>query len=401
MKILHIVYSLVPDNFRGGISKVVFELGIAQVACGHAVEVYTTNINGSDKINVPLDKPRIINGLVINYYNGIFFPDFSSTDLKESLMKNANKFDVIHSHCNYLSFNRYAANACKLLGVPTFFHTHGCYDPVLIKMGLIKRLKKSLYIPTIEVPNMNASSGVFVCNNDELKQLRHYNVKVPLIEISNGTNLCGTRNLYKNNTFRERFNISADKRFIFYIGRIHPIKQLDLLINAFNEIQSQIPDVILIIAGDRNQCPSYVKKIDVIIKKAKIGNKIYWCGYLNESDKIEALLESTIFSYVSSREGMSIAILEGMALGVPTIVGVGCHMSKAVESEALIECGNSKDELASIYMEVLTNKNLQNKLCHRAQQFTSTFYTWDKIAKKCINEYSKAIKLKKNLQFQQ
>src|SRR5689334_14996511 len=125
MKILHIVYSCIPGNFRGGIPKIVYELSQAQVQLGHEVTIYTTEFNSSVRVQVPFDAPIKSEGIYIQYFPVTNPRWMQSPNMRRTLLDSAKQYDVIHSHNTFLALNRYVAEAHRDSGIPIFYHTHG------------------------------------------------------------------------------------------------------------------------------------------------------------------------------------------------------------------------------------------------------------------------------------
>lgn len=132
MKICHVVYECFPGSYRGGVQKMVYELGLAQAAAGAQVEVWT--IGNSQDV-------RLSPGLLIRYFVG---NDrwFSSTALNDAL--DGAGFDAVHAHNTFLPLNRYAAAAFRR-GQRVFFNSHGALDPLLLRPNSLKGLKKLIY----------------------------------------------------------------------------------------------------------------------------------------------------------------------------------------------------------------------------------------------------------------
>lgn len=110
----------------------------------------------------------------------------------------------------------------------------------------------------------------------------------------------------------ERFGLRP-MAYYLTIGRIDPVKNLDILIEAF--MKRANPAYQLVIAGDfANPYGTYLREL------AGENNRILFVGSVTGDDK-EALLKGCFANcLVSSSEGMPISLLEAMAYGKPCIV---------------------------------------------------------------------------------
>lgn len=98
-----------------------------------------------------------------------------------------------------------------------------------------------------------------------------------------------------------------------YVGRLAPEKGLDTLIEAWPIVRKTFPRAQLTLHGDGPEGPSLWAGVG----KLGQGDVIDLPG--PTSDPIAALREADLFVLPSREEGMSIALLEAMALGIPLV----------------------------------------------------------------------------------
>lgn len=391
MRILHIVYSCVPGQFRGGVAKVVYDLARAQVRLGHQVTVYTTNYNSSIPADVPIGQFIESEGVRIHYFRVDNVRWFRSKSLRTTLLSTAPGYDVIHSHNTFLALNRYAAEAHQQSGKPLFYHVHGALDPIVVKKGFSKSLRKRLYILLIESRNLRNANGLFAFSPNEVEQIRTYGIRVPTFVVPNGVWATNSRIELGGERFRERLNLKADQEIILFMGRIVPKKGVHVLVRAFAEIHKQFPQTVLVIAGDRKIAPNYVRYLDKLIVDAGITESVCWTGFLNESEKHMALAAATVFSHVSQSEGMAMSILEAMATGLPTIVSKECYMSRAANAQALVEVEYNVENLCVALTNLLSNLEQRYRIGQIARDYVCKHHTWQQIAQEVVQAYESAL----------
>jgi glycosyltransferase involved in cell wall biosynthesis len=386
MRILHVVFSLVPGEYWGGISKLVYELGVAQAAEGHDVTIYTTDLLEGRRI-----LPRhgeIREGLRIEYFRGVRFPRFGSPDMKQAMLANRGNFDVVHSHNNFLSFNVYVR---EVFGgrVSVFYQAHGSLDPVVVNKGLMKSVKKRLYIHSVEFRNLSVAAGMFASTEVEESQLRQLGVTCPIKVLGNGINEVRVSGLAAIE-FRRRFGI-RESRLIVYVGRIHWKKGIDRLLRAFQIFARQHADVGLVIGGVLSQHGSYGATLQALAKDLQIENRVYWPGFVDEELKTGIFAAASLFSHVSDSEGMAMAVLEAMSAGLPTIVGTGCYMHEAALAGAVFEIEPTVESLADALERLTAEKDLADRIGARAREYTLQCHSWRDIARSAVEFYTKQI----------
>jgi glycosyltransferase involved in cell wall biosynthesis len=98
-----------------------------------------------------------------------------------------------------------------------------------------------------------------------------------------------------------------------FVGRLAPEKGLDTLIEAWSLVRNAHPTARLTLIGKGPQRPA----LDAQIRSLGLGNAVTLPG--SSADPIAPLRASDLFVLPSIEEGMSIALLEAMALGIPLV----------------------------------------------------------------------------------
>ena len=141
---------------------------------------------------------------------------------------------------------------------------------------------------------------------------------------------------------REEWNISATKKEIAHVARLHIWqKRQDVLLHAFADFINKHPDYKLNIYGggpDEEKLQSLAKELNIL-------HNVIFHG--NTKDVKEKLLRNEMFVLSSDFEGMPNALMEAMALGMP-VVSTKCSPGGAEalisngENGLLVECGDSQ-----------------------------------------------------------
>lgn len=132
-------------------------------------------------------------------------------------------------------------------------------------------------------------------------------VRCPVTHIYNGVDTSG----YcpgNGNKVRQRLGLSSDCFVVGIVGRLDPIKNHPMLFRVFAQLQKQRPDAYLLVIGDG---PEREKLLSMA------GDNVQFLG--NRQDVPELLRAFDVFILSSMNEGISCAITEAMATGVPVI----------------------------------------------------------------------------------
>ncbi len=389
LDILHVVFGCIPGAFFGGVSKVVFELARAQGQLGCHVKIATTNYSAYLNRDIPCNRTIKCGPVEIAYYQAQRWPELRSTALKKVIAMTAHQYDVLHTHNTFLSFNRYVRMAAVRAGRPYFVHPHGALDSVVLRRGLIKYIKKRIYILLIERRNLNRAAGVFAFTRREEDQLRTLRVRSPIHILPNGIEILKSVDPRR---FRLKWNIPAESHIILFLGRIDQKKGIDVLIEGFARVTSHWPTARLVVSGDRSKDISYNVRLAKICKERSIEERVIWTGFLDEQAKVEAMSAATVFSHVSRSEGMAMAILEGMAAGLPVIVSDGCYMDRAVQEGAVALSKYDPICLGHKIEELLADRELRDTMSKTAKAYVAANHSWEAIARDSLEIYSTALK---------
>lgn len=105
---------------------------------------------------------------------------------------------------------------------------------------------------------------------------------------------------------------SASPRAV-YVGRLAPEKGLDTLIDAWPAVRAEHPQARLVLVGEGPERPALQARVE----RLGLGDAVELAGYAE--DPSGRLREADLFVLPSREEGMSIALLEAMALGIPLV----------------------------------------------------------------------------------
>jgi glycosyltransferase involved in cell wall biosynthesis len=105
-----------------------------------------------------------------------------------------------------------------------------------------------------------------------------------------------------------------------FVGRLAPEKGLDALIAAWPQVISRFPTAQLVLAGEGRELSALQNQARALELTIGPGQVIEFAGLV--ADATLALRQADLFVLPSREEGMSIALLEAMALGIPIVASL-------------------------------------------------------------------------------
>jgi glycosyltransferase involved in cell wall biosynthesis len=119
--------------------------------------------------------------------------------------------------------------------------------------------------------------------------------------------------------WRFRSEWSRAPRAVF-VGRLAPEKGLEILIQAWPRVRTRFPTAQLILVGEGPERAALENQVRAFGLTIGHGQAVSIPGSV--SDSTEALRQADLFVLPSREEGMSIALLEAMALGLPVVASL-------------------------------------------------------------------------------
>ena len=116
-------------------------------------------------------------------------------------------------------------------------------------------------------------------------------------------------------SLRKQFDLPPQSIVCTAIGRLVPQKGFDILIDAFQKIASQIPELFCLIVGEGKSKEQLSKQIRAV----GLENRVRLVGYYDRQNILSILKSSDFFVMSSRYEGTPIALLEAAALACPIL----------------------------------------------------------------------------------
>ena len=378
MKILQVVPFFTPA--RGGSVVAPYNLSKHLAERGHEVTIFTTDFELDKDYIQSLDGIRVVPFHCIANIGLMLI----SPEMKKQLNGEIGNFDAIHMH-NFRSYqNIVAYHYAKKCNIPYVLQARGSVLPFFQK----QRLKK-IFDLFFGYKILRDASKVIALTKTEIEQYKKMGVDKDKIEIvPNGIDLSEYDNLPGKGEFRRKYSIGDDEKMVLYLGRLHKIKGIDLLVKAFSDLVKELDNVKLVIAGpDDGFLPMLKKQIEDL----KIGDKILFTGPLYKRDKLEAYVDADVYVLPSVYETFPNTVLEACACGTPVIVTDRCGIADFVEKVGYV-VEYDKDQLREAIFKVLNDEGLRRRFGEEGRKWVRKDFGWDKVVRKVEEIYEDCIK---------
>jgi glycosyltransferase involved in cell wall biosynthesis len=236
------------------------------------------------------------------------------------LARHARDYDALTVHGIWQNQSRAVRVHCRRTGVPYFLFVHGALDPWFEVRYPVKHVKKALYWRLVEHRTLrDAEAVLYTC--EEEKELARTSFSP--YEATEAIARLGVEDPQRDPVLQTAAFLAAypqleGKRVILFLGRLHPKKGCDLLIEAFARVADRAEQLHLVIAGpDEGDIESGLRaRADAL----GIGDRITWTGMLHGDLKWGAYRFADVFALASHSENFGIAIAEALACRLPVLI---------------------------------------------------------------------------------
>jgi len=185
-----------------------------------------------------------------------------------------------------------------------------------------------------------------------------------VILVRNGIDLAADSCIGDLDSKRRYLNLEPDDVLFITVGRLAKIKNYALLLKALALAAGQVPNVKLALIGDGPERT----KLEQDAQGLGLADRVYFLG--ERSDVREWLDVAHGFVLPSLYEGISIALLEAMAAGLPAIAtNVGGNPEVIIEGEngLLVESGDY-ESLSRALIKIASDMILRKRMGRAARE---------------------------------
>ncbi len=216
------------------------------------------------------------------------------------------QYDIIHCHTPVGALlSRIAAIGARKRGTRVIYTAHGFHfykGAPIVNWLMYFPIEWICSFITDVLITINQEDYVFAKKHMHAKKIEY----VPGVGIDLGK--FGVRNISKDKK-REILNISDDKVWVLSVGELIQRKNYKMLIRAIRKF----PNIYLTIAGQGE----LKGELESLIAELGLGNRVKLLGY--RKDIAELCESADIFAFPSYQEGLSVALMEAMACGMPVV----------------------------------------------------------------------------------
>lgn len=298
------------------------------------------------------------------------------------------EFDLLHIHSLWLYPQFAAQRAARRGGVPYVVSPHGALDPYLRRYG---RVRKAITDQAWQRRMLDKAALLHITTAQEGKLIADIAPQTPrgIVPVGISTERLLARG--DGERFRRKHLPGRRGDIVLFLGRVTYKKGIDVLIRSFAHVAREIEDATLVVAGpdDERLRPS----LEEIARSEGIAHRVVFPGPLYQEDRADAFAASAVWALSSYTENFGVAVMEALAVGLPTIVSTEVNLAEAIrESDAGVVAGLDPSEFGGALLGLLRDEAVRDGLRDRGRAFAAG-YDWSAVAPQLEAMYRRALSI--------
>lgn len=286
-------------------------------------------------------------------------------------INNKSEFQLIHSHGLWMMPGIIVAKSRHRRSYLLIVSPHGSLSKEALSMGSI--FKKPFWF-LFQKRALKRCDCLHATSVAEVIDIQNFNLGRPICLIPPGV---------KIPRLSKRTNRS--RKTLLYLARIHPIKGLGILLEAWKKNESDFKDWDLVIAG--TDCDGYLSEMQNLALQLKLDN-VNFLGPVYGQEKEKLYMDSDLYILPSYSENFGITVSEALSYGLPVIVTKNTPWSGVVGNGAGWWIDATVESLASCLEESLSlSSSRLKKMGTSGREWMIRDYSWDVVNDKFIKTY--------------
>lgn len=226
----------------------------------------------------------------------------------------AASFDLVHSYCLWTDVNRLAAAQARERRIPHVLAPCGHLQKFALKRSWWKKAPCRLLF---QDRALREAACLHAKSEAEVEGIRAYGLTAPVAVIPNPIEEPPAVGGVSVEAFRAEHGISPGRKLALFLGRIHPVKGLDRIVNAWSGLASYHKDWLLVLAGPDEG--GFRAQVEAWVRERGVESSVVFTGALNHEAKWAALSACEFLVIASDFENFCVSIGEALMASRPVV----------------------------------------------------------------------------------
>lgn len=290
---------------------------------------------------------------------------------------------ILHQHGIWSGISRVSNLWRQAFRRPTVTAPHGSLEPWALGRAVWKKRLASI---AYESKNFRDTTCFHATALPEADGIIRYGIHRPIALVPNGISNAWIESDGDGSRFRLHYGLPADVRILLYVGRITPVKNLEMLLAAMGRSPHMLKDWILVIAGTDEF--GYKRKLENLIEELALERFVRFVAFVPQELKRDAYAAASALVLPSIREASPISVLEALGAGVPVLTTHGTPWQELEQNRCGWWCEVELGPMVRSLHTVLSSPpSLLAEYGARGRELVRTKYTWRIAAQNCLRLY--------------
>ncbi|MBJ6723171.1 glycosyltransferase [Geomesophilobacter sediminis] len=293
--------------------------------------------------------------------------------------------DLIHNHGLWKYTSVVTQNYCGKAKKPYLVSTHGMLNPQALG---INNWKKKVGALLYENRHLRSASCIHALSLAEARMVKAYGVTVPICQIPNGIDLPPAEAEFSPPPWLGR--VPQGRRVLLYLGRIHPIKGIDNLVDGWSLLKRKAggggSNWTLVIAGWGQH--GHESTLATRATELGLGDDILFLGPQYGDSKASCYHFADGFVLPSLSEAFPMVVLEAWAYGKPVLMTPQCNVPEGFAARAALRIEPEPRAIADGLATFFEMDDAERRsIGAHGLELVRTRFTWGKIASEMRSAY--------------
>lgn len=174
----------------------------------------------------------------------------------------------------------------------------------------------------------------------------------------------------------------ADVPLILTAGKISPRKNVSRVIQAFTQLQREIPHHLILVGGSGWDADEVARQID----DPAVAGRVHSLGYVTDEQLRALYHRASVYVHPSLFEGFGLTVLEAMAAGCPVVTSNVFSLPEVAGDAAILVDPYSVDAIAEGIRTVCSDDEIRTRLKRHGRKRANEF-TWKRCAEQVAAIY--------------
>ena len=367
---LHVTSYFAPAHQYGGPPASILGLCKGLQRSGVDVEVVTTTANGRTPLPASSSEGDRYEGVPVRYVPAAFPRRFFGAHIRRPLADAIERADVCHIHGVWNVPEWWASHLARAARVPYVISPRGMLQPQAMRRG---RARKAVAYSLLERRNLSHAALLHATSEQEADAIGQLQLGVKVAIVPNGVDLSAAQQATKG--YRARLGIAPNDFVVLFLGRMHRIKRIDLIADAFAELRATRPSAHLVLAGpdEHGLLPDLKRRL------APHSAAVHTVDAVSGDDKWALLKDADAMVQASDSESFGLAVVESLAAGVPVVATKTTPWRELEQRDCGFWVEQTAPAIAGALRALADNPEGRARMGARAAAFAREAFDWDAV----------------------